>query len=70
MDTRQWNQTSNRILIRSDWKSDAERRIKEAKSRGFKPLMDMKEEVDFEGRTFYVCVMENPNFKKKEKRPS
>jgi hypothetical protein len=60
-----FNQKSSRIIVQGDDIEVVKRRVKENEARGFVPLMEIKEEIDFMGAAYHVCVMENPKLKAK-----
>lgn len=61
---------SSRAIAKGQDRKAVEKQVDELKRRGYVALMEVKEEIDFEGRTYYVCVMENPKLKAQRKNPS
>lgn len=51
-------QKTNRVIVKGNTRKEAEARVKANERRGYKALMDIKEEIDLGERPYYVCVME------------
>lgn len=65
MDGWTWNGTSSRVIARGQKRKQVEEQVASMKRSGYLPLMDIKEEIDTWGRSYFVCVMEHPELKKK-----
>lgn len=65
---RTWKQAvseTRRVIVRNDSKAYVENRIKEHTRNGYVKVTEILEETDFNFKTYYVCVMEHPERKKK-----
>lgn len=58
-----WNGRSSKAVVQNESLDYVKEKVQVYKSKGFVPLMEIKEEVDFMGRGYFVCVLENPKLK-------
>lgn len=58
-------QQTSRVVVSNDNKNYVLKRIQEHEKKGYVTITEIIEDIDFNGRVRYVCVMENPILKAK-----